>query len=135
MGTGTCKSQTGICTCKFRAPLSLTAVPEEVQGSIKGLGFLFPRNWNEQTNFQPCPTATHGTPPHKANLELFWKKIQEIFDRREEKHQMGPEWAGSHSSVPSLGKRHQGLISWNHRVLKAGKDLQGQVQPSTHIHH
>lgn len=114
------------------APLSLSVVLGEIWGSIKDLGlFLPPRNGKRLTKVQPCPTATHGTPPHKANLELFWKKMQEIFGS----HENGPKWAGSHSSIASLGTDTKALISWNPRVLEVGKDPQDQIQPSTHVPH
>lgn len=88
-----------------------------------GAFFLLPRNGKGQTKVQPCPTATHGTPPHKANLELFWRKIQEIFDCQEEKHQNRPQVGRKAQQDYQSWERHHGHHSMESQSPEGWKRL------------
>lgn len=96
--------------------------------------FCFPRNVKGQTKVQPCPTATHRTPPHKGNLELFWEKTQEIFDCQERKHQKFRK--ETTAGFPDLGETPQPSFHGITETLKLEKTPKIKSnQPSIHNPH
>lgn len=131
MGIGTWKSQAGICMCKFQALLSLISVLEEIQGSIKGLGLFFPRNGKGQSS--PALQPPTELPPQSEFRIILKENPENIWPSGRERSKWTPSGQEAIAGFPVLGRDTKAIISWDHRVLKVGKDSQGRVQTSAHV--